>query len=88
MNNIILGNKLYVDHAGVMEVRSLHTTRAMMLTFKQGGRTFSRNYHKVVGHIVPENGKAPSVAVEGYWDRYLEATFQPDTPPERIWEKT
>lgn len=46
MNNIILG-KLYVDHAGVMEVKSLHTAQILLLTFKQGGRTFTKNYHRV-----------------------------------------
>lgn len=84
INNLILG-RLYVDHGGIMRIRSTEGGLVAKVRFKEAGM-MSKDVHQIRGHVEQNGQKIDKLELHGTWDGQITADL-PNGSHQQLWHK-
>ena len=90
INNLILG-KIYVDHGGIMRIRSFTPGGAQgrlvaRVRFKETSMLFDKDPRQVRGFVEEDGVRLERPIIHGHWDASLYAEL-PDNTSVELWKK-
>ncbi|KAK9846057.1 hypothetical protein WJX84_008575 [Apatococcus fuscideae] len=84
INNLILG-RLYVDHGGIMRIKSTEAGLVAKVRFKEAGM-MSKDVHQIRGHVEQNGTKVEKLELHGTWDGQISVDL-PDGSHQQLWQK-